>query len=218
MSKYLILSALLLGSALAQTTAPTTTDVSVPGTLPAAVKTELDALKAFLAAGGKVQLLNTSGAVIGTLNADGTVTLSGTSTLKDVTSVRATAPNGTATSYVLARDLSKPGAIKLQWTQSNGKVASLPLSAIVNRVSKSATTTAPTADRTSSEAEKAEAEKAKAKAEAERLKADAKAKAEAEKERAEAEQEKAEAEKAREQEKAAKSDRPTKPERPNNKK
>lgn len=211
MSRFLILSALLFGSAFAQTTAPTTTTVSVPGTLPASVQSELAALKTFLASGGKVELLGTNGTVVGTLNADGTVTLTGTSTLKDVMSVRATAPNGTATTYTLARDLSKPGAIKLQWTQPNGKVASLPLSAIMNRVSKSATTT-------TTDTAKVQAEKAKA--EAERMKAEAKAKAEAEKARtkAENEQAKADADEAKEQEKGAKPERPTKPERPNNKK
>lgn len=203
MSKYLILSALLLGSAFAQTTTtPTTTTVSVRGTLPAAVKSEIDALKAFLAAGGTVQLLNASGTVIGTLNADGTVTLLGTATLADATTVRATAPNGTVTNFTLARDLSRPGAIKLQWIQPNGKVASLPLSAIVNRMARVPSTPTTTTDKARAEAEKARLE-------AERLKAEAKA----EKERA-----KAAAEQAKEQEKAAKQDRPTKPERPNNKK
>ncbi|ACO46643.1 hypothetical protein DEDE109153_06955 [Deinococcus deserti] len=204
MSKFLILSALLFGSALAQTTtAPSTTPVSVPGTVPASVQSDLAALKTFLASGGRIELLGISGTVVGTLNADGTVMLTGTSTLTDVASVRATAPNGTATTYTLGRDLSKPGAIKLQWTQSNGKVASLPLSAIVNRASKSAATT--TTDSAKVQAAKAKAE-AKARAEAENARA-----------KAEAEQTKADADEAREQEKAAKSERPTKPERPNNK-
>ncbi|MFC4637440.1 hypothetical protein [Deinococcus hohokamensis] len=150
MSKYLILTALLLGSAFAQTTTPTTpttTTVALPGTIPASVQSELAALKTFLTSGGKVELIGAGGTVIGTLNADGTVTLNGTSTLSDGVSVRVTAPDGKATSYTLARDLSKPGAIKFQYTLPNGKVASLPLSAIVNRMTKAkgTQTTAPTA-------------------------------------------------------------------------
>lgn len=153
MSKYLILTALLLGSAFAQTTTPTTstsTTVSLPGTIPASVQNELSAVKTFLAAGGKVQLIGAAGTVIGTLNADGTVTLSGTNTLSDAVSVRITAPDGKVSSYTLARDLSKPGAIKFAYTLPNGKVLSLPVSAIVNRMTQakgqSAAPSASTAD------------------------------------------------------------------------
>ncbi|MFC4426060.1 hypothetical protein [Deinococcus navajonensis] len=142
MSKFLILTALLLGSAFAQTTVPatpTSTTVTLPGTIPASVQGELAALKTFLAAGGKVELIGAGGTVIGTLNADGTVVLNGTAQLSDGVSVRVTAPDGKATSYTLARDLSKPGAIKFEYTLPGGKVVSLPLSAIVNRMTRAKT-------------------------------------------------------------------------------
>lgn len=132
-----VLAILTLGLAGAQAqTAPQTTNVTLPGTVPASVtRTQADAMKAFFAAGGQVQLLNAAGAVIGTLNPDGTVALVGGATLADARTVRVqpAAGQGQATTYTLARDLSKPGAIKFQVPGPNGRMLSLPLSAIVNR-------------------------------------------------------------------------------------
>ena len=149
-----ILVALTLGVSSAQTTAPQTTNVALPGKIPASVtRTYGDALQTLLKSGGKVELLNASGAVIGTLNADGTVALVSGASLSDAKTVRVTQPTtqgqtaAQPTNYTLTRDLAKPGAIKLQWTQ-NGRTLSLPLSAIANRkagqTQTTPTTTAPT--------------------------------------------------------------------------
>jgi hypothetical protein len=127
-----VLLACTLGAASAQTTtapAPTT----LPGTIPASVKTELAKLTEFLAAGGKLELTKADGTVVGTVNADGTVTLVEGATLSDVKSVLVTAPDGVTSTYAVTRDLSKPGAIKIGVTLANGKVLSLPLAAIANR-------------------------------------------------------------------------------------
>ncbi|MEW6421893.1 MAG: hypothetical protein AB1511_09240 [Deinococcota bacterium] len=133
MKQYtMMLITLVLGTAAAQTQ---TTNVSLPGTLPASVtRTQGDALKTFLAAGGQIELLSAAGTVIGTLQADGTVALVTGATLADVRTVRVLpGGQGEATTYSLARDLSKPGAIKFEVTGPNGQKLSLPLSAIVNR-------------------------------------------------------------------------------------
>lgn len=132
-----LLAALTLGVAGAQTqTTSPTTNVSLPGTIPASVtRTQEGAVQAFLKAGGQVQLLGADGAVIGTLNADGTVALVAGATLADARSVRVTPPagQGEATTYTLARSLARPGAIKFEVVGPNGKTLSLPLSALVNR-------------------------------------------------------------------------------------
>ncbi|ADV67337.1 hypothetical protein [Deinococcus maricopensis] len=136
MTTLIATAALTLGLAGAQTQPAPTTTVPLPGKIPASVtRTQTDTFKAFLAAGGTVQLLGADGQPIGTVNADGTVTLTGTATLADAKSVRVTPPTGTgtATTYTLARDLSKPGAIKLAFTQPDGRTLALPLSAIANR-------------------------------------------------------------------------------------
>jgi len=135
MKTVLAVLTLSLAGAQAQT-APQTTNVSLPSTVPASVtRAQADAIRAFLAAGGQVQLLNSAGAVIGTLNPDGTVALVAGATLADARTVRVqpAAGQGQATTYTLARDLGKPGAIKFQVPGPNGRMLSLPLSAIVNR-------------------------------------------------------------------------------------
>ncbi|WP_019584767.1 hypothetical protein [Deinococcus apachensis] len=131
-----VLAAATLGVAAAQIATTPTTNVALPGTIPASVtRTQDDGVQAFLKSGGQVQLLGADGAVIGTLNADGTVALVSGATLADARTVRVTPPagQGDATTYTLARDLSKPGAIKFEVMGPNGKTLSLPLSAAVNR-------------------------------------------------------------------------------------
>ncbi|PNY80416.1 hypothetical protein [Deinococcus koreensis] len=136
-----VLSVLSLPLAAAQTappvpatppapTAPAPTPL--PGHVPAGLTTTWTA---FLAGGGTAELLGADGSVIGSVNADGTVTLSGTLTLSDVKAVRVTPPTGQgdATTFALTRDLSRPGAIKLAWTGPNGKLQSLPLPALLHR-------------------------------------------------------------------------------------
>lgn len=105
-----------------------------PGQLPTSVtRTATTELQKLLASGGSVQLLDKSGTVIGTLNADGSATLVSGATLSQVSSLRVNTPGSEAKTFTLGRSLDKTGAIKLQWTQPNGKVVSLPLPAIVNR-------------------------------------------------------------------------------------
>ncbi|WP_102126599.1 hypothetical protein [Deinococcus planocerae] len=131
------LTALTLGVAGAQTSPQTqATPVSLPGTVPASVSRDsTEALETFLAAGGQVQLVDAEGSVIGTLNPDGTVALTEGSTLADARAVQVVPPagQGEPQTYTLARDLSKPGAIKFEWPQPGGRTVSLPLSALVNR-------------------------------------------------------------------------------------
>ncbi|WP_221088581.1 hypothetical protein [Deinococcus aquaedulcis] len=129
----LVTAALTLAPALAQTTpapAPTTSTVTLPGQVPAQLK---DAWASFLASGGTASLLDSSGAVIGTVNADGTVTLNAGKTLADVKAVRLQPKTGDATTVNVTRDLTRPGAIKIEWMGPNGKMQSLPLPAVVNR-------------------------------------------------------------------------------------
>lgn len=123
------LTALTLGTAALAEDAATT--VTLPGTVTTSVK---DAWVAFATAGGTAELLGADGTVIGTLNADGTVTLTGTATLSDVRSVRLTPATGEAITVNVTRDLSKPGAIKIEFTDANGRTQSLPLPAVVNRL------------------------------------------------------------------------------------
>lgn len=136
-----VLSVLSLPLAAAQTAPP------VPATPPAATPSATAPLPghapadlqaawtAFVVGGGAADLLGADGSVIGSVNADGTVTLSGTLTLSDVKAVRVTPPagQGDATTLAVTRDLSKPGAIKLAWTGPDGKVQSLPLPALLHR-------------------------------------------------------------------------------------
>ncbi|PTA69567.1 hypothetical protein [Deinococcus arcticus] len=127
----LVTAALILTPALAQTTpAPAPTTVTLPGQVPTALK---DAWSAFLASGGSASLLDSSGAVIGTLNADGTLSLNAGKALSDVKAVRLQPRTGQATTVNVARDLSRPGAVKIEWMGPNGKMQSLPLPAVVNR-------------------------------------------------------------------------------------
>ncbi|MXV18387.1 hypothetical protein [Deinococcus xianganensis] len=123
------LTALTLGTAALAEDAATT--VTLPGTVTTSVK---DAWAAFATAGGKAELLGADGSVIGTLNADGTVTLTGTATLSDVRSVTLTPATGEAITVKVTRDLSKPGAIKIEFTDARGRTQSLPLPAVVNRL------------------------------------------------------------------------------------
>ncbi|GAQ21986.1 hypothetical protein DEIGR_102013 [Deinococcus grandis] len=147
----IVLTALTLGTAaLAEGTAPTTpapttpapttpapttpaptTTVTLPGNVTASAA---DAWKAFIAAGGTATLLGADGSVIGTLNADGTVTLTGTATLSDVRSVTLTPATGEALTVNVTRDLSRPGAIKIEFTDARGRTQSLPLPAVANRL------------------------------------------------------------------------------------
>ena len=136
----IVLTALTLGTAaLAEGTTPTapapTTTVTLPGNVTASAA---DAWKAFVAAGGTATLLGAGGSVIGTLNADGTVTLTGTATLSDVRSVTLTPATGEAITVNVTRDLSKPGAIKIEFTDARGRTQSLPLPAVVNRLKAAA--------------------------------------------------------------------------------
>ncbi|MFC4427093.1 hypothetical protein [Deinococcus navajonensis] len=136
--KATVLTMLLtfVGVATAQTT------VTLPGTVPASVtQSAQSALQTFLASGGTLSVLDASGAVIGTVNANGTLTLAAGKTLSDVRSVRVAPAQGTAQTYTFSRSLDKSGAIKIEWMQPNGKMASLPLSAIVNRMSNPTPTT-----------------------------------------------------------------------------
>ncbi|MDR6217686.1 hypothetical protein [Deinococcus soli (ex Cha et al. 2016)] len=127
------LTALTLGTAALAEDAATT--VTLPGTVTTSVK---DAWAAFATAGGKAELLGADGSVIGTLNADGTVTLTGTATLSDVRSVTLTPATGEAITVNVTRDLSKPGAIKIEFTDARGRTQSLPLPAVVNRLKAAA--------------------------------------------------------------------------------
>ena len=127
------LTALTLGTAALAEDAATT--VTLPGTVTTSVK---DAWAAFATAGGKAELLGADGSVIGTLNADGTVTLTGTATLSDVRSVRLAPATGEAITVNVTRDLSKPGAIKIEFTDARGRTQSLPLPAVVNRLKAAA--------------------------------------------------------------------------------
>jgi len=123
------LTALTLGTAALAEDAATT--VTLPGTVTTSVK---DAWAAFATAGGKAELLGADGSVIGTLNADGTVTLTGTATLSDVRSVTLTPATGEPVTVKVTRDLSKPGAIKIEFTDARGRTQSLPLPAVANRL------------------------------------------------------------------------------------
>ncbi|UBV43763.1 hypothetical protein LAJ19_05990 [Deinococcus taeanensis] len=137
MSRRLLLAltaVLTFSPALAQAT----TTVTLPGKITTQVK---DVWAAFAAAGGKAELLSADGTVLGTLNADGTVTLTGTATLSDVKSVRLTPAQGDAVTVNVTRDLSKPGAVKIEYISPDGKKQSLPLPAIVNRLRATAPTT-----------------------------------------------------------------------------
>ncbi len=136
----IVLTALTLGTAaLAEGTTPTTpaptTTVTLPGNVTASAA---DAWKAFVAAGGTATLLGADGSVVGTLNADGTVTLTGTATLSDVRSVTLTPATGEPVTVKVTRDLSKPGAIKIEFTDARGRTQSLPLPAVVNRLKAAA--------------------------------------------------------------------------------
>lgn len=132
------LTALTLGTATLGTAAlaeDSATTVTLPGTVTTSVK---DAWAAFATAGGKAELLGADGSVIGTLNADGTVTLTGTATLGDVRSVRLTPTTGEALTVNVTRDLSRSGAIKIEFTDARGRTQSLPLPAVVNRLKAAA--------------------------------------------------------------------------------
>ena len=128
----LTLTALTLGAA---ALAEDATTVKLPGTVTTGVK---DAWTTFAAAGGSADLLGADGSVIGTLNADGTVSLTGTATLGDVRSVRLTPATGEAITVNVTRDLSRPGAIKIEYTDASGRTQSLPLPAVVNRLKAAA--------------------------------------------------------------------------------
>ncbi|RJF71044.1 hypothetical protein D3875_05050 [Deinococcus cavernae] len=93
----------------------------------------LPVLQEFLKAGGTVQLLNAAGAAVGTVNPDGTVTLNAGATLADLKSVKVTAADKTTRTYAFTRDPGKPGAVKIEFPLTSGKVVSLPLAAVVNR-------------------------------------------------------------------------------------
>lgn len=128
-SLIIALTALSLGSAaLAQ---DTTSTVTLPGQITASVKA---AWTAFVTAGGTATLLGADGTVIGTINADGTVTLNGTATLSDVKSVTLTPTSGDPITVNVTRDLSKPGAVKIEYTDASGRTQSLPLPAVINRL------------------------------------------------------------------------------------
>ena len=147
------LTALTLGTAAIAEDAATT--VTLPGTVTASAA---DAWKAFVAAGGTATLLGADGSVIGTLNADGTVTLTGTATLSDVKSVTLTPATGDPITVKVTRDLSKPGAIKIEFTDARGRTQSLPLPAVVNRL-KAAAPGSDDADESGEDGDKDKSEK-----------------------------------------------------------
>lgn len=128
------ISALLLGAAHAQSApAAAPTPLSTQTKLPQALNNQTQLLQSLYTDGGKIELVNKDGAVVGSLTKDGQYQLTGTTTLSDVTSVKVLSPTGETRTYILGRDLSKPGMVKIEWTQKNGKVASLPLSALLHR-------------------------------------------------------------------------------------
>ncbi|UQN09262.1 hypothetical protein [Deinococcus sp. QL22] len=137
----LMMAALSLTPVIAQVV-PAPTTVTLPHQIPNQIR---DAWGTFLAAGGSASLLDALGAVIGTVNPDGTLTLSAGKTLSDVKAVRLQPKTGEATTVNVARDLSRPGAIKIEWMGPNGQVQSLPLPAVVNRATRTAAVTPPTA-------------------------------------------------------------------------
>ncbi|GHF48514.1 hypothetical protein HNQ07_002636 [Deinococcus metalli] len=146
----LVLTALSVSAAAAQTTS---TDPAPPPTSSAPPATPLPGMTAMGAAWtaflgtGSAELLGTDGAVIGTVDADGNVTLQDGATLADVKAVQVTAADGGApVVYTFTRDVSKPGAIKVALTAPNGKTLSLPLPALAHRRDKDATADTPEQD------------------------------------------------------------------------
>lgn len=131
----LALSLLALGAARAEIT-------PVPAPSAVTVRADVSPLAALVRGGATVEALDRSGNVIGTLNADGTLTLTGSATAAAVASLRVTSPTAsgapTVTTYTLAGGLDRPGQLRVAATNVQGRPQTIALPASLHRQSETA--------------------------------------------------------------------------------
>jgi len=135
---FLTAAFLTLTAAQATATTPTTTASTTVAT-----QANLNLLVQFLRSGGKVELVDASGNVVATLNADGTWTAAAGTSLSTATVIRVTSTTAagatTSRDYTLSRTLDRPGMPKVALVNANGKVISVALPAAMNRQTQSGT-------------------------------------------------------------------------------
>ncbi|MFC4454827.1 hypothetical protein [Deinococcus sonorensis] len=124
---------LALGLVQAQTATPSTPSTpETPSTPDDASSTSLSSLTHLVAAGSVVTLVGADGALIATLQADGTLKLEAGASLSSATRVSVTRGTTSAT-YTLAAKVSAGGPLFVSVTNAQGKAQVIPLVAAINR-------------------------------------------------------------------------------------
>ncbi|PYE54197.1 hypothetical protein [Deinococcus yavapaiensis] len=138
MKPIIFTALLLLGAASAEVT-PTPTP---PSAVTPQQRANLSAFVSLVQGGATVEFLDSSDAVVATLNADGTLSVAQDAKLDTVKSVRVTTPGQegaepTTATYVLASRLDQPGQLRVTVTGPNGKIQTIGAPAAINRAAPS---------------------------------------------------------------------------------